>query len=322
MTNKIIAILVAIVIALSIVAYQLWRADEHRPVQAVVQEHNEPTEQVAVAEGPQEAKRAEQQEQPNDVVVDEDVSQDTIEVVEDDSKADAKLCQLIDEYDDWYPKGDSYESDKFMTEVKAWAFSRGYFETEYSQGSLGIKKRSDYDYYEIDDLEEMAKAGDSMANVRLAYRLYLKSDLESMERAQPYCDRAIADGYTAMVMCKSSYVTAQIHQEKHKDGDSDRTDPERLKALELEYSAWQHVSERLGDELGSKLAINMLPDLENEFDQETIEKTTQSLIENIEMQRQQLGINERQHPPIPTLLTYVLEKNGDPMNAFKACFEE
>lgn len=101
-----------------------------------------------------------------------------------------------------------------------------------------------------------------------------------------------------------------------------KRNPERLKALELEYSAWQKVSGRLGDELGSKLTEHMLPELEHEFDQETIEKNTEALIDNIESQRQQLGISERKYPPIPELLTYVLEKGEDPMTAFKACFEE
>ncbi|WP_046560346.1 hypothetical protein [Kangiella geojedonensis] len=320
MTNKIIAILVAAVIALSIVAYQLWQSDDTTALQPVEQRQSEPARTVDVTDNHEEEIHDKQQEPPAEVVIEDSMGQVTVKTGDDEQKPDEELCQLIDHYDDWYPKGDSYESDKFMTEVKTWAFSRGYFETEYSQGSLGIKKQSDYDYYDIDDLEEMAKAGDSMANVRLAYRLYLKGDLESMARAQPYCDRAIADGYTALVMCKSSYITTQIYQEKRKD--DDQADPERLKALELEYSAWQKVSGRLGDELGSKLTEHMLPELEHEFDQETIEKNTEALIDNIESQRQQLGISERKYPPIPELLTYVLEKGEDPMTAFKACFEE
>lgn len=321
MTNKIIALLTAVVIALAVLAYKLSTAS-----------HDEVVEDTATFEAekmPDTLRPDAQPDQHDDVqptITTPEVthiSSETTDDVSNDSEVklpDEKLCQLIHEYDDWYPKGEGYESETFMSEIRAWAFSRGYFETEYSQGNLGIKKQSDYDFYEIDDLETMAQAGDSMANVRLAYRLYLKGDEDNMERAQPYCDRAIADGYTALVMCKTSYLTTQIHRERRKEGEE--ANPELVKALELEYLAWQQASKLLGDDLGSRLTEGMLPEQENEFEKHAIEQKTKSLISDIDAQRLRLGIVEREHPPIPKLLTYVLEEETNPEDVFKSCFDK
>jgi outer membrane protein OmpA-like peptidoglycan-associated protein len=319
MTNKIITILAVCVIALAVLAYNLWHQGEDTlPVSETVPEKSA---EQAVKEvrpvKPENKPPLKEIEDSATLVNEEENTADEDE--EDKPEKDEKLCQLADTYNDWYPKNGGYESEKFMEDVKSWAFSHGYFETEYSKGSLDIKKQSDYDYYEIDDLEEMAKAGDSMANVRLAYRLYLKGDKENMERAQPYCERAIVDGYTALVMCKTSYLTTKIYEERRKE--DQEADAELQRELELEYKAWGNVSGALGDELGSKLTSNMLADEEFEFESETITQRTQAILTDIEQRRQQLGIGEIKHPPVPELLAYVLENEKGSREKLNACFE-
>ncbi|GAA4359705.1 hypothetical protein [Kangiella marina] len=320
MTNKIIGLLAAVVIVLALVAYHLWSEDKGVLIEDV------PTTPMENTEASQPARATEKTDASVELTDKDEQPTPPKAVVakrQNESASDnenKEICQLVDQYDDWYPKGDSYESEKFMDEVKAWAFSRGYFETEYSKGNLDIKKRSDYDYYEIDDLEEMAKAGDSMANVRLAYRLYIKGDKDNMKRAQPYCDRAIADGYTALVMCKSSYLATRIYEERRKEGEE--ADRGRLKALELEYLAWEQATDRLGDQLGGKITGNMVNEIENEFDEQLIKQRTDALVDDITKQRQRLGIELRNHPPLPELLAFVIGETGNPLESFKACFED
>ena len=121
-------------------------------------------------------------------------------------------------------------------------------------------------------------------------------------------------------MCKTSYLTTQIHRERRKEGEE--ANPELVKALELEYLAWQQASKLLGDDLGSRLTEGMLPEQENEFEKHAIEQKTKSLISDIDAQRLRLGIVEREHPPIPKLLTYVLEEETNPEDVFKSCFDK
>ncbi|AOE48884.1 hypothetical protein [Kangiella sediminilitoris] len=317
MTNKIIGALAAMVVALSIVAYNLWQeepvesdakpmvkvkgnVDSHALESTADKDTSEPQQQVA---------------ESSDSATEETLT----EAVEKKENKNKVLCELAYEYDDWYQQGDIYESDNFMRDVKSWAFSRGYFETEYSKGGLEIKKKSDYDYYEIDALEDMAKAGDSMANVRLAYKLYLKGDRKSMERAQPYCDKAIVDGYTALLICKSSNLARQIYDEQRKE--EQLRNQELLKELELDFLAWRGVATELDDKLGETLSTSLLADLEYEFTDKNIKQRTQQLIGGIRSRRAELGLGPMKHPPMPKLLEHVLENKVDSEDALNVCFE-
>lgn len=321
MNNKIIGLLALCVIALTVVAFQLWNQE------------SQPKEPTAAIVEPLDNSSKGLTKQPERVTVDTKSAQETSNnaesVVKNDEDTptsddyDPKLCAMAEQYTDWYPQGNghglNYESETLMQDIRAWASTRGYFETEFTQGSLEVKKRSDYDYYEIDALEDMAKAGDSMANVRLAYRLYLKGDKDSIERAQPYCDRAIADGYTALIMCKSSAIVREIYSERRK-GDEEK-DMDKLRRLELEYHAWEEVSTILGDKLGAKLSFNMLGDKAMDFDPEDIQQRASSMVNTIKQRRQQLGLGPIKHPEMPKLLEYMLKFDTDPSGALNACFE-
>lgn len=313
MTNKIIAGLALGVVALLYLAVNLWSEDEVTdgllPQKASQQEiSSEAEKEVAIAE-------------KQDVPSPEDSTPETIEPkVTQDSEPDKEVCQLANQYNDWYPSGNKgYESAAFMDEVKAWAATRGYFETEYSKGGLDVKKRSDYDYYALEDLEEMAGAGDSMANVRLAYRLYLKGDSESMERAQPYCNRAIIDGYTGLVMCKTSYLLMQVYEERAKEGDE--ADVDKQKQLETDLRAWSDVVSELGDTLGAEISKNMLVDTEHEITQETVKQRSEELKNSILQQRKELGIGDIEYPKTPELLMYVLNNTENIQEEINACFK-
>ncbi|WP_223671225.1 hypothetical protein [Kangiella shandongensis] len=314
MTNKIIGILAAAVVVLAVVAYNLWQQQgQTEPQRAELTQPAVKPEQPALSL---------EATQPEEVQKDESAAMSTLDAEPQNKNGDEdelKLCQLAHQYDDWYRKGDHYESDTFMQDVKNWAFARGYFETEYAQGAVGIKKKSDYDYYDMDALENMAQAGDSMANVRLAYRLYLKGDKESMQRAQPYCDRAIADGYTALIICKSSHLVRQIYDERKKE--DDKKDQERLRQLELDFQAWRRVAVEFGDQLGEELSSNILGDTEFEFDEETLQAQTQKLIQDVMRQRQMLGLGSMEHPPMPELLVHVLNNEVESEEALNVCFE-
>lgn len=314
MTNKIIGILAAAVIVLAVVAYNLWQqqGQTEPPRVELTQPAVQPEQPAPTLEETLPSEKAEDEKVPVGIV-------DAEPPKKKDDDAELKLCQLAHQYDDWYRKGDHYESDKFMQDVKNWAFARGYFETEYAQGAVGIKKKSDYDYYDMDALEDMAQAGDSMANVRLAYRLYLKGDEESMQRAQPYCDRAIADGYTALIICKSSHLVRQIYDERGKE--EGEQDQELLRQLELKFQAWRGVAVEFGDQLGNELSTNVLGDTAFEFNEETLQAQTQKLVQNVIRQRQMLGLGPMQHPPMPELLVHVLNNEVESEEALNVCFE-
>lgn len=316
MTNKIIAVLGACVIALAILAYNLWSDDKAEKASkfeetAKVDGDNSVEPERVLLEQP-EIKNEHKDDKLDASVVEE--QNEAAEVSQNE-----KLCQLANKYNDWYPKNNTYESESFMQEVKAWAFARGYFETEYSKGSVDIKKKSDYDYYDIEDLKEMAHAGDSMANVRLAYRMYLNRGEGGLEAAQPYCERAIVDGYTALTMCKSSYLIGLLNEERRKEKDD--IDRDKLRQLELEFLGWQGVPEALGDELSSKLDLFLLPEAEFEFEPETIQQKTSGIVGSIKQQRAQLGIAEIEYPPAPDLLLYVLDNAENIQEDINGCFE-
>lgn len=315
MNKKIIGVLALCVIGLAIVSYQLWNQE---PEPVVVKEAESKAAPTKAAE-----KVKHETEKPSKVPAQQTIQpsiqhiEPQVTTEEKESDADPTFCEKVHQYDDWYPQGDSYESQKFMDEAKEWAFARGYFETEYSQGDFGIKKQSDYDFYAIEDLEEMAQAGDSMANVRLAYRLYLKGDNDSMAKAQPYCDRAVADGYTALIMCKAAPLISEIYEEQRKES----PDKEKIRQLELDFKAWQNTASELGDPLAERLGKASLSQIKTDFEPEDVKAAAQNKLASIRQKRQQLGLGPMQHPPMPDLLAYALEEdidNGDDLNA---CFE-
>lgn len=309
MNKKIIGILTLCVIGLAIVAFQLWNQQPEPEPQKAQTPAAKPMEHEPDVLPEKEPEKLIENEPPKVTTVAEETKEN--------SSATPTFCEKVHQYDDWYPEGDSYESQKFMDEAKAWAFARGYFETEYSQGSFGIKKKSGYDFSAIEDLEEMAQAGDSMANVRLAYRLYIKGDSDSMAKAQPYCDRAIADGYTALIMCKAAPLISDIYEEQRKESPN----KEKLQKLELKVRAWKQSAAELGDPLVEQLVAASKSVLKNEPEPEDIQAATGRLLEDIKQQRSRLGLGPMKHPPMPDLLAYALENgmdNGDDLNA---CFE-
>ena len=310
MNKRIIGILALCVIGLAIVAFQLW--NQEPAVVKKVEPEAAPKVTEKVKQEPVSTEKTIQ-----DPIQPSNQNSEPKVTTEEESDVALTFCEKVHQYDDWYPQGDSYESQKFMDEAKAWAFARGYFETEYSQGSFGIKKQSDYDFYALEDLEEMAQAGDSMANVRLAYRLYLKGDNDNMAKAQPYCDRAIADGYTALIMCKAAPLISDIYEEQRKES----PDEERVRQLELDFKAWQNTANELGDPLAERLGKASISQIKTKFEPEEVETAAQNKLADIHQKRQQLGLGPMKHPPMPDLLAYVLENdidNGDDLNA---CFE-
>ncbi|MBV34939.1 MAG: hypothetical protein CMP47_05700 [Rickettsiales bacterium] len=313
MTNKIIIGLALCVVGLFYLAVSLWS------------ENDTPAELTPEITSEQKVSLIKKDKEPaiSELSVTQPVKEKETEpkekVAQKDAADDKKVCQLANQYNDWYPSGNSYESTAFIAEVKAWANTRGYFETEYSRGSLDVKKRSDYDYYALEDLEEMAEAGDSMANVRLAYRLYLKGDKDSLQKAQPYCNRAIADGYTALIMCKTANLMHEISDLDQQDKtELNRKNKERL---ELEFLAWQGVAEHLGDELGAELAVSIMPEQEFEFDSASVQQKTTELVDNIQSYRKHLGIENVQQPPMPKLLAYLLKNPENIQEEINVCFE-
>ncbi|GAA0207031.1 hypothetical protein GCM10009123_13140 [Kangiella japonica] len=313
MTNKIIIGLALCVVGLFYLAVSLWSEND-----TLAEQSPEIISQQKVSLAQKDKETATSELSVTSTVKEKEAEQKE-NVVQEDVAETKEVCQLANQYNDWYHLGNSYESTAFIAEVKAWAGTRGYFETEYSRGSLDVKKRSDYDYYALEDLEEMAEAGDSMANVRLAYRLYLKGDKKSLQKAQPYCNRAIADGYTALIMCKTANLVYDISELDQQDKtELNRKNKERL---ELEFLAWQGVAERLGDELGAELAVSIMPEQEFEFDTASVQQKTTELVDNIQSYRKHLGIEDIQQPPMPKLLAYLLKNPENIQEDINACFE-
>lgn len=317
MTNKIIIGLALCVVGLFYLAINLWSEND-----TMAEPQPQPQPQIISQQEENFTSKNNEpvtHEQSATPLVKEKEAEPKEKVAPEDSTDEKKVCQLANQYNDWYPSGNSYESTTFITEVKAWAATRGYFETEYSHGSLDVKKRSDYDYYALEDLEEMAEAGDSMANVRLAYRLYLKGDKESLEKAQPYCNRAIADGYTALIMCKTTNIMYEISDlDQQEKTELNRKNKERL---ELDYLAWQGAAEQLGDELGAEFSVNIMPEQEFEFDTTSVQQRTSELVDSVQSYRKHLGIEEIQQPPMPKLLAYLLKNPENIQEEINACFE-
>ncbi|MBD3652907.1 hypothetical protein [Kangiella sp.] len=228
-----------------------------------------------------------------------------------------KLCELVSKYDDWQKSGSGYNSQKLVDEIRGWGNTRGYFEMEYNGSGMEIKKTSDYDYYETEDLKQMADAGDSIANVKMAYRLFLQGDPASLEEAQPYCERAIVDGYSAMHRCKTTFLNHLLtHHENQEEPEIDR-----IEELHIEIQAWQKMYELRNDPLGELFTTQFATEVEGvEISDEEIESKAQTLYADLVRQRNNLGLGEFDSEPAPDIITYAVENNIQEGEVAK-CFE-
>lgn len=228
-----------------------------------------------------------------------------------------KLCELVSKYDDWQNSGSGYNSQKLVDDIRGWGNTRGYFEMEYNGSGMEIKKTSDYDYYETEDLKQMADAGDPIANVKLAYRLFLQGDPASLEEAQPYCERAIVHGYSAMHRCKTTYLNHLLaHHENQEEPDI-----ERVQELHVDIQAWQKMYELRNDPLGELFTTQFVTEVEGvEISDEQIETKTQQLYADLLRQRNNLGLGAFDSKPAPDIITYAVENNIQE-GAVAQCFE-
>lgn len=251
-------------------------------------------------------------------IVENDTAQVKAEVnAKDDESADPKLCDLVETYDDWQKSSTGYTSQKLLDEVRGWGDKRGYFEMEYNGNRMEIKKTSDYDYYETEDLQQMADAGDTIANVKMAYRLFLQGDEASLEEAQPYCERAIVDGYSAMHGCVITYLNNLLtHHENQEEPDL-----ERIKELQVESQAWKAMYELRNDPLGEMIFSThetMLEDID--VTDEEIERRTEQLYQDLIRKRANLGLGPFAETQAPEIIVYAV-KNGVNDGDIEQCFE-
>lgn len=186
-----------------------------------------------------------------------------------EDQSEDKLCELVSKYDDWQNSGSGYNSQKLVDEIRSWGNTRGYFEMEYNGSGMEIKKTSDYDYYETEDLQQMADAGDPIANVKYAYRLFLQGDPASLEEAQPYCEKAVVHGYSAMLRCKTSYLNHIVTQHENQE----EPDAERIEELHVEIQAWQKLYQLRNDPLGQLFEVQFFTEVEGvEVDDEEVDR--------------------------------------------------
>ena len=225
---------------------------------------------------------------------------------DDADQPEDKLCKLVSKYDDWQKSGSGYNSQKLVDEIRGWGNTRGYFEMEYNGSGMEIKKTSDYDYYETEDLKQMADAGDPIANVKLAYRLFLQGDPSSLEEAQPYCERSIINGYSAMHRCKTSYLNHLLaHHENQEE-----PEVERIEELHIEIQAWQKMYELRNDPLGELFTTQFATEVEGvEISDEDVEAKTQALDAELVRERNNLGLGPFDSGPAPDIIVYAVENN-------------
>lgn len=204
-----------------------------------------------------------------------------------EDQSEDKLCELVSKYDDWQNSGSGYNSQKLVDEIRSWGNTRGYFEMEYNGSGMEIKKTSDYDYYETEDLQQMADAGDPIANVKYAYRLFLQGDPASLEEAQPYCEKAVVHGYSAMLRCKTSYLNHIVTQHENQE----EPDAERIEELHVEIQAWQKLYQLRNDPLGQLFEVQFFTEVEGvEVDDEEVDAKAQTLYSDIVKRRNNLGL--------------------------------
>ncbi|ACV27874.1 hypothetical protein [Kangiella koreensis] len=235
----------------------------------------------------------------------------------DEEGLDPKLCELVETYDDWQKTSTGYTSQKLIDEIRNWGDRRGYFEMEYNGSRMEIKKTSDYDYYETEDLRQMADAGDTIANVKMAYRLFLKGDEASLEEAQPYCERAIVDGYSAMHGCVITYVNNLLtHHENQEEPNI-----KRIEELQVESQAWKRMYELRHDPLGEIMFEGSLSEIEGvEVTDEEIELRTKQLYQDLVRKRVNLGLGPFLETPAPKIIVYAVQ-NGVNDGDIEQCFE-
>ncbi|WP_018623789.1 hypothetical protein [Kangiella aquimarina] len=234
-----------------------------------------------------------------------------------EDQSEDKLCELVSKYDDWQNSGSGYNSQKLVDEIRSWGNTRGYFEMEYNGSGMEIKKTSDYDYYETEDLQQMADAGDPIANVKYAYRLFLQGDPASLEEAQPYCEKAVVHGYSAMLRCKTSYLNHIVTQHENQE----EPDAERIEELHVEIQAWQKLYQLRNDPLGQLFEVQFFTEVEGvEVDDEEVNAKAQTLYADIVKRRNNLGLGEFDSEPAPDIINYAVENNIQE-GAVAKCFE-
>ncbi len=322
MKNKIIIfVMLVLVVVLATVA---WRSISRDSVEDSVKTVGQ-QEQVAQASDSQNSKTVDEAEKSSDNNPTNDSNEQQLVVNETkpatdnaEEQPEDKLCELVSKYDDWQKSGSEYNSQKLVDEIRGWGNTRGYFEMEYNGSGMEIKKTSDYDYYETEDLKQMADAGDSIANVKMAYRLFLQGDPASLEEAQPYCERAIVDGYSAMHRCKTTFLNHLLAQHESQE----KPDIERIEELHVEIQAWQKLYEFRQDPLGELFASPFATEVEGvEISDEQVESKAQALYADLVRQRNNLGLGEFDSQPAPDIIVYAVENNIQE-GAIKQCFEE
>lgn len=323
MKNKIIIFLMLVlVVALATVA---WRSISQVSVQDNVQDSVEVDgQQEQVTNVKQSKGTVSETEKNSDAVLTIDLNEEQLTVKESKQTADDideqpedKLCELVSKYDDWQKSGSGYNSQKLVDDIRGWGNTRGYFEMEYNGSGMEIKKTSDYDYYETEDLKQMADAGDPIANVKLAYRLFLQGDPASLEEAQPYCERAIVHGYSAMHRCKTTYLNHLLaHHENQEEPDI-----KRVQELHVDIQAWQKMYELRNDPLGKLFTTQFATEVEGvEISDEQVEAKTQELYADLVRQRSNLGLGAFDSEPAPDIINYAVENNIQE-GAVAKCFE-
>lgn len=322
MKNKIIIwLMFVLVVALVIISWQTLSEENEKKLR---KEDIESAQQQTV-NTPNIKRHSEQGQQEERVQVSKTSDGQTQAVVEDIVEeaiqekeiTEPGLCDLVGTYDDWQKTSSGYNSQKLVDDVRGWGNTRGYFEMEYNGSRMEIKKTSDYDYYETDDLKQMADAGDPIANVKLAYRLFLEGDPGSLEEAQPYCERAIVDGYSAMHRCKVSF----LHHLLANHENAEEPELERIEELHIEVQAWQKMYELRNDPLGELFTTPFASAVEGvEISDEEVEAEAQALYTDLIAQRNNLGLGAFNSEPAPDIIVYAVEHNIQE-EAVAKCFE-
>ena len=227
-----------------------------------------------------------------------------------------EVCQLVEKYNDWYPEGGHYTSIKLMEESNRWAFARGYYNTAYGDERSTYGSSNDYSYQSLDNLKVMAKTGDAEANARLAYRLANSSHQEAIKKAQPYCQQALIDGYTASIHCLAAPLASQINALQ-----GNFSDKEELKKLETRYEAWKLVAVELDDPLAKQMLEWAVAGYVTEINSGNAKREAQRMIVEIKQKRDYSEVIQREYPELPELAAYMFNKGSASYERINACFK-
>ena len=321
MKNKIIILLMfALVVVLAVVAWQSFisidqdRSEESGNDELIIE--NAEKRSIKPELDIKETEYVPSKDSPT-IDSSDDTKHDIQDKERDDEGLDPKLCELVETYDDWQKTSTGYTSQKLIDEIRSWGDKRGYFEMEYNGSQMQIKKTSDYDYYETKDLQQMADAGDSIANVKMAYRLFLQGDEAALEEAQPYCERAIIDGYSAMHGCVITYLNNLLaHHENQEEPDLGR-----IKELELESLAWKEMYKLRNDPLGEIMFDSSMSTVEGvEVTDEEIEQRADALYRDLAKKRINLGLGPFIDTKAPDVIVYAVN-HGVNEKDIERCFE-